>query len=192
MVNLTRIYTSTGDDGQTRLADNSTVAKTDPRIAFMGAVDEANSTIGVALTIDPDAEVDGVLETIQNDLFDIGADIATPRGPTDTPPSHDDAVTRLESWCDRYNAALPPLRSFLLPGGCPRAAQLHLARAVVRRAEVTGWQARETHPDINPSALRYLNRLADLLFILARHANARTGRPEPLWQPTAQQDATPA
>ena len=183
MVNLTRIYTSTGDDGQTRLADNSNVPKTDPRIAFMGAIDEANSAIGVALTLTIDAEVTGVLRTVQNDLFNIGADVATPRDAGSEPPSHDDAVARLESWCDHFNAALSPLRSFLLPGGCPRSAQFHVARAVVRRAELAGWVANAVHPDINPSALRYLNRLSDLLFILARQANARAGIPEPLWQP---------
>jgi len=178
MVNLTRIYTSTGDGGQTRLADNSVASKTDPRITAMGVIDEANCAVGVALTLNPVPEIATVLQTVQNELFDIGADVASP---TASPPNHDAAIARLEDWCDHFNAELPPLRSFVLPGGCPVAAQLHVARAVVRRAELAGWRAGELHADINPSALRYLNRLADLLFILARYANQIEHVTEPLW-----------
>jgi len=168
MVNLTRIYTSTGDNGDTRLADNSVVPKTDPRIAAVGAIDEANCAIGVALTLNPGPEITSVLQAVQNDLFGLGADTVTA-----------DDVARLEDWCDRFNAELPPLRSFVLPGGCPLAAQLHVARAVVRRAELAGWQANQAGE--NPSVLRYLNRLSDLLFILARYANRREGTSEALW-----------
>jgi len=183
MVNLTRIYTSTGDDGQTRLADNSVVRKTDPRIALMGAIDEANCAIGVALTLNPSTEIQQVLQAAQNELFDVGADIATPASTATDGTARDSAVIQLETYCDRFNAGAPPLRSFVLPGGCPLAAQLHVARAVVRRAELTGWSAKEKRADIDPSALRYLNRLSDLLFILARHANACEGSAETLWTP---------
>jgi len=176
MVNLTRIYTSTGDDGQTRLADNSVVPKTDPRIAFGGAVDEANCAIGVALTMRPSAAISQALQTIQNDLFDLGAGHTTPA-----------SVTRLEAWCDGFNAGLPALRSFVLPGGCPLAAQLHVARATVRRAELAGWRANE-ETAVDPAALRYLNRLSDLLFILARRANTDEGTTETLWVPALQQN----
>jgi len=171
MVNLTRIYTSAGDDGTTRLPDNSSVPKTDPRVAFSGALDEANCAIGLALTLAPDAEVSQVLHTVQNELFDIGAGHATPA-----------AVAQLEAWCDHFNADLPALRSFVLPGGTPLAAQLHIARAVVRRAELAGWRANDV-ATVDPSALRYLNRLSDLLFILARHANQNEQMAEPLWVP---------
>jgi len=171
MVNLTRIYTSTGDGGATRLADNSRVPKTDPRVAFSGALDEANCAIGLALTLKPTHEISQVLQTIQNDLFDIGAGHATQA-----------TVAQLEAWCDHFNADLPALRSFVLPGGSPLGAQLHVARAVVRRAELVGWRANDA-ATIDPSALRYLNRLSDLLFILARHANQNEQVTEPLWVP---------
>jgi len=179
MVNLTRIYTSVGDDGQTRLADNSVVPKTDPRLALMGAIDEATCAIGVALALAPAPKVAQVLQAVQNELFDIGADVATPVSAR----SHDDAVAELEAWCDSFNTELPPLRSFVLPGGCSLAAQLHVARAVTRRAELTGWWANKGPTNIEPSTLRYLNRLSDLLFILARHANASEGVAETLWKP---------
>ena len=171
MVNLTRIYTSTGDDGQTRLSDNSVVLKTDARVALIGTIDEANCAIGVALTLGIDAEISQVLQTVQNELFNIGANGSRP-----------EALTQLENWCDSFNAELPPLRSFALPGGCPLAAQLHVARVVVRRAELAGWRANQ-ETAVDPNTLRYLNRLSDLLFILARYANMRAGTAETLWQP---------
>lgn len=186
MVNLTRIYTRTGDAGETRLGDLSRTTKTDRRLATYADIDEANSQLGVALTLghlDPD--VVDVLGQVQNDLFDVGADIATPVVPDPkTPPLRveQEYVDRLEAWCDRYNEPLGKLRSFILPGGTPGAALLHVARTVVRRAERSGWAAYAEHADtMNRLALTYLNRLSDLLFILARHANRERG--DVLWRP---------
>jgi cob(I)alamin adenosyltransferase len=186
MVNLTRIYTRTGDAGTTRLGDMSEVAKTDLRLAAYAEVDEANSQLGYALAVgELDADVVDVLTQVQNDLFDVGADFATPV--VDTPKFvplrvHADYVTRLEAWCDLYNEPLEALRSFILPGGTRGAAMLHIARTVVRRAERAGWAAYELHSDtMNVSAITYLNRLSDLLFILARHANRERG--DVLWRP---------
>jgi len=185
MVNLTRIYTRTGDTGQTMLAGNQPVTKTDPRLAAVGAVDEANSAIGVALTLRPKEDVVTCLSAVQNELFDLGADLATPL-PDDpgvrTLRIEEQAVVRLETWCDRFGGTLPALQSFLLPGGTPLSAQLHLARAVVRRAELAAWVAAETF-ELNPLALRYLNRLSDLLFVLARHCARQDGAQETLWTP---------
>ncbi|MCW2759360.1 MAG: cob(I)yrinic acid a,c-diamide adenosyltransferase [Nocardioidaceae bacterium] len=176
MVNLTRIYTRTGDAGTTRLGDMSETAKTDTRLEAYATVDEANATIGVALAgegLDP--EVATLLVRIQNDLFDVGADLCTPvvAEPEHPPLRIEQAyVDRLEGWCDQYNDQLPKLRSFVLNGGTPAAAQLHVARTVVRRAERDGWRAHAEHgEEMNVLALTYLNRLSDLLFILARHAN---------------------
>jgi cob(I)alamin adenosyltransferase len=186
MVNLTRIYTRTGDSGTTRLGDMSEVAKTDLRLAAYAEVDEANSHLGYALSVGGlDADVVAVLVQVQNDLFDVGADFATPvvEAPAFAPLRVEaDYVTRLEGWCDLYNEPLQALRSFILPGGTPGAALLHVARTVVRRAERAGWAAYEEHAEtMNVRAVTYLNRLSDLLFILARHANRERG--DVLWRP---------
>ena len=200
VVHLTRIYTRTGDGGQTRLADMSETAKTDPRVAAYGDVDEANSLIGVALaTAELPSDLAELLRLIQNELFDLGADLATPvvANPPREPLRITEAyVNRLEAACDRYGDPLPDLRSFILPGGSLAAAQLHVARTVVRRAERVGWRAVEVYGTapgkgepagdvqpggVNPLALQYLNRLSDLLFILTRVVNTPTG--DILWQP---------
>jgi cob(I)alamin adenosyltransferase len=182
---LSKIYTRTGDDGTTNLGDMSRASKTDPRLAAYADVDEANSAIGMAVALGglPD-EVVALLTRVQNDLFDVGADLCTPvvENP-EFPPLRitEDYVTRLEAACDAHNAALPVLRSFILPGGTPGAALLHMARTVVRRAERSTWAALEAHEDMNPLTARYLNRLSDLLFILGRTANAEIG--DVLWKP---------
>lgn len=175
-VHLTRIYTKTGDEGTTALGDLSRVAKTDPRLAAYADVDEANSAIGVALALGGLAEeIRAVLVQVQNDLFDIGADLCTPIVPEpEYPPLRvtDGYVQRLERACDEFNARLPKLDSFVLPGGTPGAALLHLARTVTRRAERSTWALLAADADrTNPVTARYLNRLSDLLFILARTAN---------------------
>jgi cob(I)alamin adenosyltransferase len=186
MVNLTRIYTRTGDGGETRLGDMSTTRKTDLRLAAYADVDEANAQLGVALALGGlEEDVAAVLTTVQNDLFDVGADFCTPVVPDpEHPPLRIEQgyVDRLEGWCDRYNADLPALRSFILNGGTPGAALLHAARTVVRRAERSAWAAYEVHGEsMNALAITYLNRLSDLLFILARHANRDRG--DVLWVP---------
>jgi cob(I)alamin adenosyltransferase len=184
---LSRIYTRTGDDGTTALADGARVAKTDPRLAAYADADEANCAIGAAITLGdlPDDMVK-LLRRIQNELFDAGADLATPlpSQPPEYPQLRIDEsyVTALETACDEFNAALPTLRSFVLPGGTPGAALLHTARAVTRRAERTAWSAVAAHgPTISAWPAKYLNRLSDLLFILARAANGETG--DVLWHP---------
>ena len=186
MVNLTRIYTRTGDAGQTRLGDMSSTSKTDPRLRAYADVDEANAQIGVALALGGlEDDVVSVLTIVQNDLFDVGADFCTPvvENPEFPPLRIEEAyVDRLEAWCDQYNDQLPKLRSFILNGGAPGAALLHVARTVTRRAERSGWAAYELHADtMNVLAIKYLNRLSDLLFILARHANRQHG--DVLWKP---------
>jgi cob(I)alamin adenosyltransferase len=190
MVNLTRIYTRTGDAGRTRLGDMSETAKTDARLEAYACVDEGNAHIGVALAhaaVDHGLEDDvvTVLTTIQNDLFDVGADLSTPVVPDPKYPPlrvEQDYVDRLEAWCDHYNDSLPALRSFILNGGTVAAAHLHVARTVVRRAERAAWVAWAEHEaTMNPLAITYLNRLSDLLFILARHANRHNG--DVLWVP---------
>jgi cob(I)alamin adenosyltransferase len=169
-VRLTRIYTRGGDRGETSLGDGSRVSKLDPRVAAMGDVDELNSLVGLA----------GGLERVQNELFDLGADLSVPyAGGDDRLRITDRAIDRLEQEIDEANASLPELRSFVLPGGSERAAMLFLARAVCRRAE----RAVLAVPDANPLAAVYLNRLSDLLFVLARAANAEDGIDEPLWRP---------
>jgi cob(I)alamin adenosyltransferase len=187
MVNLTRIYTRAGDDGETRLVDNSRVTKTDLRLTAYADVDEANASIGLALAFgDLSEEVASVLLDAQNDLFDVGADLGNPVGPHDADrpvlritPVY---VERLEARCDEFNDRLEPLRSFVLPGGSRGAALLHQARTVVRRAERSAWAAREVHGEtMNVVAVKYLNRLSDLLFILARVANLSQG--DVLWRP---------
>ncbi len=186
MVNLTRIYTRTGDGGETRLGDMSVTTKTDLRLRAYADVDEANAHLGVAVTTGGlDEDVVRLLTTVQNELFDVGADLCTPvvEAPEFPPLRIEQAyVDRLEAACDAYNEDLPTLRSFILNGGTPAAAHLHVARTVVRRAERSGWAAHEVHADsMNVLALTYLNRLSDLLFILARHANRATG--DVLWKP---------
>ncbi len=189
MVNLTRIYTRTGDDGTTSLGDMSRTGKNDPRLIAFADVDEANCAVGVALaTATFGAEVSVLLLAIQNDLFDVGADLCTPvidnpvHEPLRVTPAY---VERLESACDEYNALLDPLRSFVLPGGTIGAAQLHVARTVVRRAERSTWAALDMYREgMNPLTATYLNRLSDLLFILARLANKDAGG-DVLWQPGA-------
>lgn len=175
-VHLTQIYTRTGDDGTTGLSDFSRVSKTDPRLVAYADCDEANAAIGVVLAVgQPAEELVTVLRRVQNDLFDAGADLSTP---VVAEPKHPplritaEYVTRLEGWCDELNARLQPLTSFILPGGTPAAAHLHVARTVVRRAERSAWAAVKAAPD-DTSALpaTYLNRLSDLLFILGRLAN---------------------
>jgi cob(I)alamin adenosyltransferase len=169
-VRLTRIYTRGGDTGETSLGDGSRVSKLDPRVVAMGDVDELNSLLGLA----------GGLDRIQNELFDLGADLSVPlAGNEDRLRVTDEAIDRLEQEIDEANAALPDLKSFVLPGGSERAARLFLARAVCRRAE----RAALSVPDANPLAAIYLNRLSDLLFVLARAANAEAGVDEPLWRP---------
>ncbi len=186
MVNLTRIYTRTGDSGQTRLGDMSATTKTDLRLQAYADVDEANATLGVALAQgDLEDDVVAVLVRVQNDLFDVGADFCTPVVPDpEFPPLRVEQgyVDRLEAWCDHYNEHLEKLRSFILSGGTPGAAHLHVSRTVVRRAERSAWAAFEQHePTMNAVAITYLNRLSDLLFILARHANRAQG--DVLWVP---------
>ena len=191
-VNLTRIYTRTGDAGQTRLGDMSKTTKTDSRLGAYADVDEANSCIGVAIAMgNLEDDVVAVLTTIQNDLFDVGADFATPvvENP-EYPPLRvlQEYVDRLETWCDEYNATLENLKSFILPAGTPGAAYLHVARTVVRRAERSGWTAYEEYGDgISIVAVKYLNRLSDLLFILTRHANRERG--DVLWVPGGEREA---
>jgi cob(I)alamin adenosyltransferase len=169
-VRLTRIYTRGGDKGETSLGDGSRVSKLDPRVAAMGDVDELNSVVGWT----------GDLERIQNELFDLGADVSVPfAGNEDRLRITDDAIERLEREIEKANEALPELKSFVLPGGSERAARLFIARAVCRRAERTVLAV----PDTNPLAAVYLNRLSDLLFVLARAANAEAGVDGPLWRP---------
>lgn len=185
-VHLTRIYTRAGDGGTTRLADNSKVRKTDPRLASYADVDETNSAIGVALalatSLPPD--VAEALRAVQNDLFDVGADLCTPVvADAKRPPLRvtDDYIARLESWCDTFNEPLPKLASFVLPGGTPGAALLHQARTIARRAERRAWALYAADSGgTNRTAVLYLNRLSDLLFILARAANPDA---DVLWRP---------
>jgi cob(I)alamin adenosyltransferase len=188
-VHLTRIYTKTGDDGTTALGDFSRVSKTDVRLAAYADTDEANAAIGVAVTLGGLSEqVLAPLRQVQNDLFDVGADLCTPIPlPDDPQPEYpplrvtEDYVTRLEGWCDEFNAGLPKLESFILPGGTPGGAYLHVARTVTRRAERSVWALVEAENQrTNPLAARYLNRLSDLLFILGRVANPDG---DVLWQP---------
>ena len=186
MVNLTRIYTRTGDAGTTRLGDMSETTKTDLRLAAYADVDEANAHIGVALATAPvSPEVVTVLTRVQNDLFDVGADFATPVvADPEFPPLRVEQsyVDRLEGWCDTFNEPLSNLRSFILSGGTPASAQLHVARTVARRAERSAWAAYEVHGEtMNKLAITYLNRLSDLLFILARYENREQG--DVLWVP---------
>jgi cob(I)alamin adenosyltransferase len=186
-VRLTRIYTRGGDAGETSLGDGSRVSKLDGRIAAFGSVDELNSALGVVLARDLPGELRPVLVRIQNELFDLGADVSVPVGLEGRLRVAQPMVDRLEADCDRLNADLPELRSFVLPGGCEAAAGLHVARTICRRAERETLRAGNDH-EIAPLVVVYLNRLSDLLFILARAANALEGRDEPLWKPGATRD----
>jgi cob(I)alamin adenosyltransferase len=178
-VRLTRIYTRGGDAGETSLGDGSRGSKLDPRIRAYGIVDELNSHIGVALAGDLPHPLRAPLERVQNQLFDVGADLSVPYdGPDERLRTTQAMVDELEELCDEHNADLPDLKSFVLPGGTEAAARLHVGRAVARRAELAALEA-----DVNPLARVYLNRVSDLLFILARAANAHAGRDEPLWRP---------
>lgn len=183
MVRLTKIYTRTGDEGSTALGDNSRVAKTDSRIEAYATVDEANSAIGLALTYASEVDQSPLVE-IQHELFDLGADLATPISAGSQLPRIPVAwITKLETQIDRINARLPELDSFILPGGTQFAAALHVARTVVRRAERATWSAIEDHgDDINKNCAIYLNRLSDLLFVMAREAN---GGNETNWIPVS-------
>ena len=196
MVHLNRIYTKGGDTGVTSLGDGSRVAKTDPRIAAYGGTDELNSVVGVAIAAGLDAETSQRLRAVQNDLFDLGADLCVPLqdptagSPTPTPAPTDRLrvteayVTTLERWIDDTNERLSPLNSFVLPGGTPAAAALHLARAVCRRVEIDVLKLAECAP-VNPQVAIYLNRLSDYLFVLARAAND-DGNTDVLWKPGRQ------
>jgi cob(I)alamin adenosyltransferase len=180
-VRLTRIYTRGGDHGETSLGDGSRVSKLDPLIAAYGTVDEVNSLIGFAAAAELPAELRRALERVQNDLFDLGADLSVPlEGGRDRLRITQEQIDELERLCDRFNAPLPELRSFVLPGGTEAAARLHVARAACRRAERDVLSAGRQRA-VNPLTAVYLNRLSDLLFILARTANQ--GREEPLWKP---------
>jgi cob(I)alamin adenosyltransferase len=189
---LSRIYTRTGDDGRTALADGTRTAKTDTRLAAYADTEEANCAIGMAITFgDLAPDLVSLLSRVQNELFDVGADLANPV--TDTPPPYpplrieEAYITRLEKECDAYNESLPTLRSFLLPGGSRGATLLHTARTVTRRAERSAWAAANEHGDsVSPLPARYLNRLSDLLFILSRQANA--GQADVLWKPGGERD----
>ncbi len=185
MVQLTRIYTKGGDKGKTSLSSGIRVHKHDPRVAAYGTVDETNATVGM-VRLHTDGDVDQLLSRVQNDLFDLGADLATPEVENpEYPPLRitESQVERLEQEIDRINANLAPLKSFILPGGSPAAAHLHLARTVSRRAEreIT---ALAENDSINPEAIRYINRLSDLLFVLCRHVND-DGAGDILWVPGA-------
>jgi len=187
-VHLTRIYTRTGDDGTTGLSDFSRVSKNDPRLVAYADCDETNAAIGAAIALGtPDEQLTAVLRQIQNDLFDAGADLSTPvvENPQYPPLRITQTyVDRLEAWCDEYNEPLPALNSFVLPGGSPLSALLHVARTVARRAERSAWAAIEVHPDdVSVLPAQYLNRLSDLLFILSRVANPQG---DVLWQPGGQ------
>ena len=188
-VRLTKIYTRGGDRGETSLGDGSRVSKLDPRVVAYGAVDELNSHIGLVLALDElDPELRAPLARVQNDLFDLGADLSVPfAAQTDRLRVTQAQIDELEQLCDRYNESLPELKSFVLPGGTEAAARLHLARTVCRRAELTAL-ATAAETAIDPLVTVYLNRLSDLLFILARMAN--TGGEEPLWQPGGGQETT--
>ncbi len=196
VVNLTKIYTRTGDDGSTGLGDFSRTHKTDPRLVAYADTNEANAGIGVVIATeragigggDLGEDVLGALTRIQNDLFDVGADLCMPlKAEYEYPPLRVQAewITELEADCDRYNADLPKLRSFILPGGTVTAAHLHVATTTSRKAERSAWHALDMYGDgdegVNPLTAKYLNRLSDLLFILSRYANRQAG--DVLWQP---------
>ncbi|CAJ1495528.1 cob(I)yrinic acid a,c-diamide adenosyltransferase [[Mycobacterium] kokjensenii] len=184
-VHITRVYTRTGDDGTTGLSDFSRVPKTDPRLVAYADVEDANAAIGVALALGkPDEALNATLLQVQNDLFDTGADLATPIAEDPKyPPLRitPDYIDRVEAWCDEYNEKLEPLNSFILPGGSPLSALLHVARTSVRRAERSAWAALDAYPDgVSVLPAKYLNRLSDLMFVLCRVANTDG---DVLWKP---------
>lgn len=184
-VRINRVYTKVGDDGTTALGDGTRIPKTDPRIGAYAEAEETNTAIGIAIELGSlPTELTNVLRSVQNDLFDVGADLATPIAESPKyPPLRvtDEYIERLEGWCDQFNEPLPKLQSFILPGGSGGAALLHNSRTVARRAERAGWTLIEHDPDYtNTLAVKYLNRLSDLLFILARHS---TSEGDVLWQP---------
>lgn len=181
-VRLTKIYTRGGDTGETSLGDGARVSKLDARIAAYGTVDELNAAIGLVLAAECPEEIHQVLERVQNELFDLGADLSVPMEKEGRLRATQEQVDALEADCDRFNSELPELKSFVLPAGDEAAARLHVARTICRRAEREALVASGVHT-VNPVALIYLNRLSDLLFILARAANARDGREETLWRP---------
>jgi len=180
-VRLTKIYTRGGDAGETSLGDGSRTSKLDPLIRAYGIVDELNSLLGVVLAGELPDSLRAPLERVQNQLFDVGADLSVPfAGPDDRLRTTQAMIDELEALCDEHNAALPELKSFVLPGGTEAAARLHVARTSARRAEIAALEA-----NVNPLARVYLNRVSDLLFIFARAANHVAGRDEPLWRPGA-------
>jgi cob(I)alamin adenosyltransferase len=181
-VRLTKIYTRGGDKGLTSLGDGSRVSKLDLRLSAYGTVDELNSALGVVLTSEPPDPIREVLGRVQNELFDVGADLSVPLGAGERLRVTQSQIDRVEADCDRFNAELPELKSFVLPGGTAAAAWLHVARTICRRAERETIRAAQEH-DLDPLTGIYLNRLSDLLFVLARTANALAGRDEPLWKP---------
>lgn len=176
---MTKIYTRGGDAGETSLGDGKRVTKLDPRIAAYGVVDEVNAQLGVVLAGELPDSLRATLARVQNELFDVGADLSVPYdGPDDRLRATQAMIDELERLCDEHNEALPELKSFVLPGGTEAAARLHVARAVARRAELAALEA-----DVNPLARVYLNRLSDVLFIFSRAANAHAQQAEPLWRP---------
>jgi len=183
-VRLTRIYTRGGDAGETSLGDGSRVSKLDERIAAYGTTDELNSLLGVVLAGDCPPELREPMRQIQNELFDVGADLCVPSPIKGRLRVEQAMIDHLEERCDAFNDTLPELKSFVLPGGTGASAGLHVARTVCRRAERETLVAAAEH-DVNPLVAVYLNRLSDLLFILARTANALAGEDEPLWKPGA-------
>ncbi|QDT65688.1 cob(I)yrinic acid a,c-diamide adenosyltransferase [Calycomorphotria hydatis] len=188
MVHLDRIYTKSGDEGQTGLGDGTRCSKTSQRVISYGTVDELNCVLGIAITQVNAAEMKQCLQRVQNDLFDLGADLCVPESKEDSSSSNalritERQVTFLEKQIDEANERLEPLRSFILPGGSPASAHLHHARAVCRRAEIEVWRLIEREP-VNKQVPIYLNRLSDLLFVLARIANDN-GQADVLWQPGA-------
>ena len=193
MVFLNQIYTKSGDAGQTGLGDGSRVPKTHDRVVAYGTVDELNSVLGLVRTADLSEQIDAWLFRIQNDLFDVGADLCVPESSQDKQPEHPplrvtaEQVTWLERCIDEVNEPLEPLTSFVLPGGTSASAWLHLARTVCRRAEISVWTLKESEP-VNDEVACYLNRLSDLLFVLAQHCND-LGRSSVLWVPGANRDA---
>ena len=199
MVKLNKIYTRTGDDGTTGLGTGGRVLKDDPRVEAYGAVDEANAAVGVAIAAcesgggELRASIADVLRSVQHDLFDVGADLCVPAEATEKPGTRlrvqPSQTSRLEPIIDRFNGPLGPLTSFVLPGGTPASASLHVARTAVRVAERRAVSLRQAEPQrTNPEAVRYLNRLSDLLFVLARAANDNGAR-DVLWKPGTNRDA---
>jgi len=187
VVNLTRIYTRGGDAGETSLGDGRRISKASDRIAAYGTIDELNAHVGVLRTLALPDGWDAWLARIQNELFDLGADLSVPAGVEGRLRVEQSMVDRLERDCDRLNAELPELRSFVLPGGTEAAARLHVARTLCRRAERDVLRAAAKH-DLGPLVTVYLNRLSDLLFVLARAENALAGQDEPLWKPGGTRD----